>query len=193
MWVGGLVLVSILKCKAKDDETLAVSKYRPFELYMGRYLIFMIFAILQSVIICLGDLYWLKIQCLHPGLYIFVGVVAGIVFSNVIYTLTITFGDVGKAVAVVLLVLQVAGAGGTFPIEVTPGFFNKINPFLPFTHGMNAMREAIAGFYGNTYIVSLLKLFVYFPIFFLFGTVFRTPLIKLNNFFEEHLEDTGIM
>lgn len=193
MWVGGLVLVSILKCKAKEDETLNVSEYKPFELYMGRYLIFMIFAILQSVIICLGDLYWLKIQCKHPGMYIFVGIVAGIVFSNVIYTLTITFGDVGKAIAVVMLVLQVAGAGGTFPIEVTPNFFNKINPFLPFTHGMNAMREAIAGFYGNTYVVSLVKLFVYFPIFFLFGTVFRTPLIKLNNFFEEHLEDTGIM
>lgn len=193
MWVGGLVLVSILKCKAKEDETLNVSQYKPFELYMGRYLIFMIFAILQSAIICLGDLYWLKIQCKYPGMYIFVGIVAGIVFSNVIYTLTITFGDVGKAIAVVMLVLQVAGAGGTFPIEVTPNFFNKINPFLPFTHGMNAMREAIAGFYGNIYVISLLKLFVYFPIFFLFGTVFRTPLIKLNNFFEEHLEDTGIM
>lgn len=193
MWVGGLVLVSILKCKAKEDETLNVSEYKPYELYLGRYLIFMIFGILQSIIICLGDLYWLKIQCMHPGLFIFVAVVAGIVFSNIIYTLTITFGDVGKAIAVIMLVLQVAGAGGTFPIEVTPSFFNKINPFLPFTHGMNAMREAIAGMYENTYVVSLLKLFVYFPIFFLFGTVFRTPLIKLNNFFEEHLENTGIM
>ena len=142
---------------------------------------------------CIRDRYLLKIQCLYPGRFIFVGVVAGIVFSNIIYTLTITFDDVGKAIAVIMLVLQVAGAGGTFPIEVTPGFFNMINPFLPFTHGMNAMRDAVAGLYGHNYAISLLKLFVYFPIFYIFGTVFRTPLIKLNEFFAEHVENTGIM
>lgn len=193
MWVGGLILVSIIKCRVTENYKLDVSEYRPFEIYIGRYLIFMNFAIIQSVIICLGDLYWLKIQCLYPGKFILVGVVAGIVFSNIIYTLTITFGDVGKAIAVIMLVLQVAGAGGTFPIEVTPSFFNAINPFLPFTHGMNAMREAVAGMYGNTYWISLLKLFAYFPIFYIFGTVFRTPLIKLNEFFAEHVENTGIM
>lgn len=193
MWVGGLILVSILKCRAVNDKKLDLTGYRPFELYMGRYLIFMIFGIIQSVIICLGDLYLLKIQCLYPGRFIFVGIVAGIVFSNIIYTLTITFDDVGKAIAVIMLVLQVAGAGGTFPIEVTPGFFNMINPFLPFTHGMNAMRDAVAGLYGHNYVFSLLKLFVYFPIFFVFGTVFRTPLIKINEFFAKHVEDTGIM
>lgn len=193
MWVGGLILVSILKCRAVNDKKLDLTGYRPFELYMGRYLIFMIFGIIQSVIICLGDLYLLKIQCLYPGRFIFVGIVAGIVFSNIIYTLTITFDDVGKAIAVIMLVLQVAGAGGTFPIEVTPGFFNMINPFLPFTHGMNAMRDAVAGLYGHNYVFSLLKLFVYFPIFFIFGTVFRTPLIKINEFFAKHVEDTGIM
>lgn len=193
MWVGGLVLVSILKCRAVNDKKLDLAGYRPFELYIGRYLIFMIFGIIQSVIICLGDLYLLHIQCLYPGRFIFVGVVSGIVFSNIIYTLTITFDDVGKAIAVIMLVLQVAGAGGTFPIEVTPGFFNMINPFLPFTHGMNAMRDAVAGLYGHNYVFSLLKLFVYFPIFFVFGTVFRTPLIKINEFFAKHVEDTGIM
>lgn len=193
MWVGGLILVSIFKCRASTNKYLDISQYRPFELYIGRYLIFMNFGIIQSVIICLGDLYLLKIQCLYPGRFIFVGVVAGIVFSNIIYTLTITFDDVGKAIAVIMLVLQVAGAGGTFPIEVTPGFFNMINPFLPFTHGMNAMRDAVAGLYGHNYAISLLKLFVYFPIFYIFGTVFRTPLIKLNEFFAEHVENTGIM
>lgn len=193
MWVGGLILVSIFKCRASTNKYLDISQYRPFELYIGRYLIFMNFGIIQSVIICLGDLYLLKIQCLYPGRFIFVGVVAGIVFSNIIYTLTITFDDVGKAIAVIMLVLQVAGAGGTFPIEVTPGFFNMINPFLPFTHGMNAMRDAVAGLYGHNYAISLLKLFVYFPIFYIFGTVFRTPLIKLNEFFAGHVENTGIM
>lgn len=193
LWVGGLVLVSILKCDAKSDDSLDLSEYKHHQLYLGRYMIFMLFATIQALIACLGDLYILKIQCLHPGLFVLAGVVAAIVFSNVVYTLTISFGDVGKAIAVILLVLQVAGAGGTFPIEVTPSFFNKINPFLPFTHGITAMRETIGGLYENTYVLGLLKMVVYLPFSLLFGTVFRQPLIALSHFFERRVKDTNVM
>lgn len=193
LWVGGLVLVSILKCDAKSDDSLNLSGYTHYQLYLGRYMIFMLFAIVQAFIACLGDLYILKIQCLHPGLFVLAGVIAAIVFSNVVYTLTISFGDVGKAIAVILLVLQVAGAGGTFPIEVTPAFFNKINPFLPFTHGITAMRETIGGLYENTYVLALLKMSVYLPFSLLFGTVLRQPLIALCHFFERRVKDTNIM
>lgn len=193
LWVGGLVLVSILKCNPKKDDDLDLSEYKPHQLYLGRYFIFMTFAIIQALVACLGDLYLLKIQCLKPGLFVLTGVLASIVFSNIIYTLTISFGDVGKAVAVILLVLQVAGAGGTFPIEVTPSFFNSINPFLPFTHGITAMRETIGGLYKNIYLTSNLTLLVYLPFSLLFGTVFRQPLISLCHFFEKRLKDTGIM
>ena len=81
-----------------------------------------------------------------------------VVFVNIIYTLTISFGDVGKALAVVLLVIQVAGAGGTFPIEVTPHFFRMVNPMLPFTHAINAMRECVGGIYGNAYFEDMGKI-----------------------------------
>lgn len=193
LWVGGLVLVSILKVKVKEDDELSLKGYRQYNLYYGRYMIFMVFAIIQAVIVCLGDLYLLGIQCLHPGLFILAGVFASIVFSNIVYTLTLSFGDVGKAVAVVLLVLQVAGAGGTFPIECTPEFFQVINPLLPFTHGINAMREAVGGLYGDIYWMSILKMVIYLPIFLVFGTVLRKPILWLNDFFTRRLEDTEIM
>ncbi|MNI76216.1 hypothetical protein D3C73_1324310 [compost metagenome] len=63
----------------------------------------------------------------------------------IIYTLVSVFGNVGKAMAIVLLVLQLAGSGGTFPIQVTPPFFQAIYPFLPFTYGISLMREAVGG------------------------------------------------
>lgn len=193
LWVGGLILVSIFKVKASKDETLTFKGYRQHNLYYGRFMIFMVFGIIQAVIVCLGDLYYLKIQCVHPVLFVVAGVGAAIVFVNIIYTLTLAFGDVGKAIAVILLVLQVAGAGGTFPIECTPRFFQIINPLLPFTHGINAMREAVGGAYGHYFLFSMLKLFMYLPISIVFGTVCRKPIVWLNEFFHRRLDETGIM
>lgn len=191
LWVGGLVLVAILKCKVKEDDQL--KDLKPTEIYFGRYLIFLFIGLLQTLIVCLGDLYMLKIQCENVPLFLLSAFVASMVFTNIIYTLTISFGDVGKALAVILLVVQVAGAGGTFPIEVMPQFFQIVNPLLPFTHGINAMRETIAGIYQNAYWMDLLKLLAYLPISLFVGVVLRKPLIKLNHFFEQRLEETGIM
>ena len=154
---------------------------------------FMLFSVVQALIICLGDMYILGIQCLAPVKFVLVGILAAITFSNIVYTFTICLGDVGKAICIVLLIIQVAGAGGTFPVELTPSFFNQLNPFMPFTHGINAMRECIGGFYENNYISSLIKMCVYFPIFFIFGTVFRKPLIRMMNFFHRKLDETGLM
>ncbi len=75
----------------------------------------MLFGVAQALIVSLGDLYLLKIQCLEPAKFVLAAVLASVVFVNIIYTLTISFGDVGKALAVVLLVIQVAGAGGNLP------------------------------------------------------------------------------
>ena len=120
-------------------------------------------------------------------------VTASVVFVNIIYTLTISFGDVGKALAVVLLVIQVAGAGGTFPIEVTPHFFRMVNPMLPFTHAINAMRECVGGIYGNAYFEDMGKILLYLPVSLFVGVVLRKQVMKMNDFFERKLEETGVM
>ena len=92
-----------------------------------------------------------------------------------------------------MLVIQIAGAGGTFPIEVTPQFFQNLYPFLPFTYGINALRETVAGIYGSAYWLDLLKLLAYVPVALILGLVLRNPLIRLNEFFDDRLKDTKMM
>lgn len=135
----------------------------------------------------------MQIQCEHPFLFLLAGWFTSIVYVSIIYALTVSFGDIGKAICVVLLVMQVAGSGGTFPIEVAPEFFQKVYPLLPFTHSMNAMRECIAGFYGNTYWKELGTLALFLIPALLLGLVLRKPVIRLNDAFTEKLESTHLI
>ncbi len=192
IWVGGLLMCSILKTNVREDEKL--KRFGPTVAYFGRYCLFALVAVLQALIICLGDLYILRIQCLHPAQFILVGVVAALVYSLMMFTLTVSFKDVGKAIAVIIMVIQVAGSGGTFPAEVLPSFFQAVNPYLPFTFCINAMRECIAGMYANAYALDLIRLcIIYVPISLLIGVVLRRPVIWLMNFFEHQVEKTGLL
>lgn len=192
IWVGGLLMCSILKTNVREDEKL--KRFGPTVAYFGRYCLFALVAVLQALIICLGDLYILRIQCLHPAQFILVGVVAALVYSLMMFTLTVSFKDVGKAIAVIIMVIQVAGSGGTFPVEVLPSFFQAVNPYLPFTFCINAMRECIAGMYANAYALDLIRLcIIYVPISLLIGVVLRRPVIWLMNFFEHQVEKTGLL
>ncbi len=191
LWVGALLLVSLLKVKVNEDDY--VNNIKPYQAYVGRYMLFLTISIVQSIIVCLGDLYILGIQCENPVLFMLVGITASLVFSNIIYTIVVSFGDVGKAICIFLLVIQVAGAGGTFPIEVTPTFFQKINPYLPFTYGINAMRETVGGIFEDAYKNNMLKLLSFLPASLLLGFILRYPLIKVTEFFEEKLEETHLM
>ncbi|GLC78384.1 YhgE/Pip family protein [Lacrimispora brassicae] len=190
IWVGGLILVALVKCKVEESRSQGLKLY---ETYFGRYLTFMLFGIAQALVVSLGDLYMLKIQCLYPGRFVLAAVVASIVFTNIIYAMTVSFGDVGKAIVVVFMVIQVAGSGGTFPIQVTPRFFQIVNPLLPFTHLINAMRECVGGIYEDAYWRDIRNVLVYIPISLLIGIVLRKKVLKLNEFFEEKLSQTGIM
>ena len=190
IWVGGLILVALVKTKVEESRSKGLKLY---ETYFGRYLTFMLFGIAQALVVALGDLYMLKIQCLYPGKFVLAAVAASIIFTNIIYSMTVSFGDVGKAIVVVFMVIQVAGSGGTFPIQVTPRFFQMVNPLLPFTHLINAMRECVGGTYGNDYWIDIRNVLVYIPISLLVGIVLRKKVLKLNEFFEEKLSQTGIM
>lgn len=65
-------------------------------------------------------------------------------FSLLIYSLTISFGDVGKAVVVVVMVLQIAGSSGTFPIELLPDVYQKIYHIFPFPMPLTPCGSASA-------------------------------------------------
>ena len=193
IWIGGIVLVAMLKVNVSENCTKGLKNVKLHQIYFGRFITFMIVGLFQSTLIALGDLLYLGIQCEHPFLFLLAGWVSSVVYVNIIYTFTVSFGDVGKAICVVLLVMQVAGSGGTFPIEVAPEIFQKIYPFLPFTHSMTAMRECVAGFYQYTYWAELgiMCLFLLASLF--LGLVLRKPVIRLNELFIEKLEDTKLM
>lgn len=193
IWVGAIVLVAMLKVNLDEKRKRELEDLKNYQMYLGRMIFFLIMGLLQSGLVCLGDLLFLEIQCEHPLYFLFAGWITGIVFTIIMYTLTISFGDVGKAVAVVLLVIQVAGSGGTFPIEMTPQFFQSVYKLLPFTHAMTAMRECIAGFYENTYWTSIGYLGIYVILFLFVGLVLRKPIIRLNELFTEKLESTKLM
>ena len=193
IWVAGIVLAAMLKANVDEADVKALGNPRLHEIYLGRYAFFALLAFAQAALVCAGDLLFFGIQCEHPFQFMLVGWLAGFVFSNMIYTLTVSFGDIGKAIAVVLLVMQVAGSGGTFPIEMTADFFQAVYPFLPFTHAINAMHAAMAGAYGMEFWIELGTLSLYLIPSLALGLVFRRPVIRANRWIIEKLEETKLM
>ena len=192
IWIGGVVLCALVKANPSEKcaELLGLA---PHHAYLGRIVFFVILGLLQSSLILLGDLYFLQVQCAHPLLFLLAGWVASFVFVNIIYALTASFGDVGKAIAVLLMVIQVAGSGGTFPVQMLPEGFQAVYPFLPFVHSENAMRAAMFGLYGNDFWVELGLLLSYVAAALLLGLLLRRPVIKLTEWIEHKLESTKLM
>lgn len=190
IWVGMTILVSILKVHAPQED---FSDAKPHELFLGRYLLFFLLSQVQAAVIVAGDLYVFKIQCLHPSAFWLAAAVTSLTFSLLIYSLTISFGDIGKALAVVVMVLQIAGSGGTYPIEALPAFFRALYLFFPFPYAINALRECIGGMYHQDYVIYLLKLGIFCAAALLIGLVVRIPFMGINRFIEERMEDTEMM
>ena len=191
LWVGGLILVSILKQEVDKDEK--VRKFTAGQAYFGRWLLFVAVGLVQGLIVCVGDILLLKVQCVHPVAFVCVGVFCSFVYVNLIYALALTFKHIGKALGVVLVILQIPGSAGTYPIEMTPAFFQRLHPLLPFTYGISAMRECIAGMYGANIWKYLGILAIFFPISLFIGLVLRPLLMNLNHLFDKRLSETELM
>lgn len=189
-WVGCTLLVSILKTDIKKDKK--IGEIKPYQAFFGRFILFSILAMLQGLVIGIGDII-MGVQVINIPLFLLTTTLTSLVFMLIVYSLTISFGKVGEATAVVIMVLQVAGSGGTFPIELLPAFFQKLQPIMPFYPAMNALRETIGGFYGNNYIMYIGALLLHTIIPLLIGLVFRRPIIKLKKELSEKLEETDII
>lgn len=147
----------------------------------------------QAFITVWGDLYLLKIQCMNKGLFLFAACFTSFVFTLLIYTLTLSFGDIGKALAVVMVVIQIAGSSGTYPIELLPSFFQKVYIYFPFPYAINAMRETISGMYGGNYWMYIFELMIFAIVSLAVGLVIRKPFIKLNHYMHKRMKDTEMM
>lgn len=190
IWVGALILVALIHVKVAPIENL---KVRPWQAFFGRYITFFLIGQAQTAITVLGDLFYVDIQCPHPFLFWLASAASSFVFTLLIYSLTVAMGNVGEAVAVIVMVIQVAGAGGTFPIEVLPEVYQMIYKFLPFTYCMNALRECVGGLYKNDYWMDLRALGIYILISLFIGLVVAVPLRRLNKVIERSKEKSKVM
>ena len=189
LWVGGFVLIAIYKLEV-DRERLG--DVTASQAYLGRWLLFVVVGFLQALIVMIGDLV-LGIQCQRPVLFVLAGLFCSFVYINIIYALAVAFRHIGKAVAVILVIVQIPGASGLYPIEMMPDFFRELHPWLPFTYGINAMRGPIAGLYGNHYWSDMLHLFLYLPVALFIGLVVRRYALNLNALFDRRLAETDLM
>ncbi len=217
IWVGSVFLVALMKTSVSDRKKATVLGISVDEIYSnlpknsgpetagnasrfgfglgseywGRYLTFLLISLLQSTLLVMGDLWYLGIQCVNPIRLFLVAWVASFVFSTIMYALTVAFGAVGKAIAVILMVMQIAGSGGTFPVELLPSFFQHVYPLLPFPYALRAMHAAIAGSYHNEYWAALGSFALFAVPALIIGLVIARPLAR-SNWVVEQLSKTGV-
>lgn len=191
IWFGSLILVAILKVKVLPVK--GVENMKPYQAYFGRYIVFYLIGQAQTLITVLGNLLFIEIQCLEVFQYWLACSVCSFVFTFFIYSLTFAFENIGEALAVVIMVIQVAGAGGTFPIQCLPIEYQMIYKFLPFVYGMNALKECIGGMYKLNYWKDLLVLMAFVAVSLVIGLLLSIPVRNLNKKIEESKERTGVM
>jgi len=167
IWVGSLLMSSLLTTKVEDEE----NKYKPYQKYFGRGLLFVIISLFQTLIITLGDMYVLGTQATSPFRFVIFALLISLLFSSIIYTIVCILGNVGKAVCIVLLVLQLGSSGGTFPIQMTSEFFQALYPKVPFTYSIGLLREAVGGVYIPSVERDIKILFIYLIIVLVGGAI----------------------
>lgn len=193
IWVGGVVLIAIVRTELTEKQREKLRRPGKTQEYFGRYLIFFVLGQIQALIVSLGDIYFLGIQCNSPFLFVLGCMISAFVYTLIIYSLTITFNVIGKALAVIILVLQVAGSGGTFPLEVLPQPFQTIAPFLPFRYGNDILREAIAGPDMTNYWYNVLMLLAFVPFALALGLLLRRPCVKLMHFLDKRIHQSELI
>ena len=190
IWVGGVILVSILKTHADREKFPGL---REGQYFFGRWILFFLMGQIQAAVIIAGDIFLLGCAPVHPGLMFLSAAVTSMVFVTLIYALTLSFGDIGKAIVVVVMVVQIAGSSGSYPIEILPEIFSKIYKFFPFPYAINAIREALCGVYGHDLLIYLAELLVFGVIGMVIGLVVRRPFIGINEFVSEKIEETEVL
>lgn len=188
LWVGAVILCAILTTEAKN----AKFPYTRRQEYLGKWLLFVTLAILQGLLVALGDIFLLDITMVHPVMFVLLTMLLSLIFTTIVFGFVFQFGNVGKAIAVILLVLQIAGSGGTFPIECTPKFFQYIYELLPFTYAINAMREAVAGIYLPNLLFDLAILILYLIIFLGLGLISKHWIKKITIDAQKKMEESGL-
>ena len=186
MWVGALITCAMLKPGTSEG-----TKYSPLEMYAGKVVIFLMLSLLQCSVTIIGS-HILGIYIENEIMFILSCLIVSGVFMVFVYSLVSALGDVGKAVAIVLLVLQISGTGGIYPVEIMAPLFNIMNPFLPMTYAITLVREAQLGLIWSNYLPALAVLLGIGLITIIIMLLIKSKADKATHYFEKALEDSGL-
>ncbi|MBS4175263.1 YhgE/Pip domain-containing protein [Bacillus sp. FJAT-49736] len=187
LWVGGLLMVSLMTTDVNDMEN-----YTGRQIYFGKGLTFLTIGVLQAFVVTAGDIWLLGVDVKEPFWFILFGFLSSLVFILIIYSLVSIFGNVGKALSIVLLVLQISSSGGTFPVVLLPKFFQQINPFLPFTYAVGLMREAVGGILWGKVLRDLPFLLLFGLIVIILVVLLKDPINRASNKLMEKAKQSGL-
>ena len=193
LFVGSLLMAVTLKPSVSRKNREGLDNPKPHQLFLGHYGVFGVIALLQSTFSLGGNLLFLHVQAVHPWLFMLAGWTSSLVFSFFTYTMVASFGNIGKAIGVLVLVAQISGSNGAYPLAVLPKIISDISPFLPATHSIVALRAAIAGIYNNDYWHALGSLLLFLIPLLLIGLVLRIPLVKFNKWYVAKVESTKVI
>lgn len=165
----------------------------PFAKYFGRYGTFALVGLAQSTLLTLGLIFFVKLEPAHPFLLVLAGWVSSCIFMLLVYALTVALSNAGKALAVFLLVIQISSAGGSYPLQLLPHWFQSVSPWLPATYSIRAFRSALAGSYGADYWIALAMLLLFIIPALILGVVLRKPLANYTSGLNKALAKTKMM
>ncbi|MER2172733.1 MAG: YhgE/Pip domain-containing protein, partial [Psychrobacillus psychrodurans] len=187
IWVGCLLLISLLATDTNHESSVSERA-----VYFGRLFTFSAIGLLQSLIVTIGDIVLLGVDVKDSFWFILFGFLISFVFMSIVYTLVSVFGDIGKAFAIIMLVLQIAGAGGTYPVVLLPEFFQAINPALPFTYAVDIMREAVGGIVWQRAIRDASFLLLFSLAFLIFGTFLKEKINRKTKLMLKKSRESGL-
>lgn len=188
LWIGSFVLVVILKLEVDRE---GISNLTERQQYMGRWLLFAAIAVAQALVLGIGNLL-IGVQNVNAFAFVITQVFIGLSYLSIIYALSVTFGYIGKGLCVILVIMQIPGASGIYPIELMPQFFQQLYPFFPFTYGIDAMRETVSGFAGFAYWRYLGTLLLFVALAFFLGLVLRKRVANLTRLLTQQVGATEL-
>ena len=190
LFVGSLLTAVMLKVPVTQPEFAGC---RAAERYFGRFLTFFLMAMAQALVTAFGCLYFVGMETAEPALFVLACCLCSLNFASMNYALVYALDNVGMALSVVIMVIQVAGSGGSYPVHVLPQLFQTLYPFMPFHYGMDMIRETVGGMYGDTYLRCALVLLGMCALFTVFGLLVYYPARRLNAAIAASKEKSGIM
>ena len=188
LWIGAFSLVLLLKLDVDEDgigPTSSAAKY------MGRWMLLAFFGVIQGLVVSTGVLV-IGVQTVSRLGFVGTSMVISLVFVSIVYMLSTCFQHIGKGLCVIIMVVQIPGSAGLYPVEMLPSFFRFLHPLFPFTYGVNALREIVGGFYGHTYLSCLAVLGAEALVAFAIGLALRPFLVNLNAMITRDLASSGL-